>query len=99
MTKDIQSLPQGRTRLMRLLSEAGDVIYIDDVVKALQLDRTSAAQRLARWTEQGWLRRVGRGAYVAATLNTLGSDRVLDDPWVLVPALYAPAYIGGRTAA
>jgi hypothetical protein len=29
----------------------------------------------------------------------MGSDRVLDDPWVLVPALFAPAYIGGRTAA
>ncbi len=29
----------------------------------------------------------------------MGSSRVLDDPWVLVPALFAPAYIGGRTAA
>ena len=29
----------------------------------------------------------------------MASDRVLDDPWVLVPALFAPAYIGGRTAA
>ena len=29
----------------------------------------------------------------------MGSDRVLDDPWVLVPALFSPAYIGGRTAA
>ena len=76
-----------------------DVIHIDDVVIALQLDRTGAAQRLSRWAEQGWLRRVGRGAYVAASIDTMGSDRVLDDPWVLVPALFAPAYIGGRTAA
>ncbi len=29
----------------------------------------------------------------------MGLDRVLDDPWVLVPALFTPAYIGGRTAA
>jgi predicted transcriptional regulator of viral defense system len=72
---------------------------VEDVASALQLDRTAAAQRLSRWTEQGWLRRVGRGAYVAASINTLGSERVLDDPWVLVPALFAPAYIGGRTAA
>lgn len=75
------------------------MIHVDDVVSALQLDRTAAAQRLARWTEQGWLRRVGRGAYVAASIDTLGSDLVLDDPWVLVPALFSPAYIGGRTAA
>jgi predicted transcriptional regulator of viral defense system len=54
---------------------------------------------LSRWTEQGWLRRVGRGAYVPVSLDALGAERVLDDPWVLVPALYAPCYIGGRTAA
>lgn len=92
-------LPQGRAQLVRVLSAAGDVIHIDDVVGTLQLGRTAAAQRLSRWTEQGWLRRVGRGAYVAASIDTMGSDRVLDDPWILVPALFAPAYIGGRTAA
>jgi predicted transcriptional regulator of viral defense system len=92
-------LPRGRAQLVRVLSTAGDVIHIDDVVIALQLDRISAAQRLSRWTEQGWLRRVGRGAYVAASIDTMALDRVLDDPWVLVPALFAPAYIGGRTAA
>lgn len=92
-------LPRGRAQLVRVLSTAGDVIRVDDVVIALQLDRTGAAQRLSRWVEQGWLRRVGRGAYVAASIDTMGSDRVLDDPWVLVPALFEPAYIGGRTAA
>jgi predicted transcriptional regulator of viral defense system len=49
--------------------------------------------------EQGWLNRVGRGAYVPASIETLGSDRTLVDSWILVPALFAPAYIGGRTAA
>src|SRR3546814_11018753 len=91
-------LPQGRAQLVRVLSAAGDVIHVDDVASTLQLDRIAAAQRLSRWTEQGWLRRVGRGAYVAASIDTMGSDRVLDDPWILVPALFAPAYIGGRTA-
>ncbi len=92
-------LPRGREQLVRVLSTAGDVIHVDDVVSALRIDRTGAAQRLSRWTGQGWLRRVGRGAYVAASIDTMGSDHVLDDPWVLVPALFAPAYIGGRTAA
>lgn len=99
MYENTAHLPHGRAQLVRVLSAAGDVIHVDDVVSALQLDRTAAAQRLSRWAEQGWLRRVGRGAYVAASLDTMGSDRVLDDPWVLVPALFAPAYIGGRTAA
>lgn len=99
MDENAVRLPQGRAQLVRVLSAAGDVIHIDDVVTALQLDRTGAAQRLSRWAEQGWLIRVGRGAYVATSIDTMGSDRVLDDPWVLVPALFAPAYIGGRTAA
>lgn len=99
MNEQTVHLPQGRAQLVRVLTVAGDVIHIDDVVTALQLDRTAAAQRLSRWVEQGWLRRVGRGAYVAVSLDTMGSNRVLDDPWVLVPALFAPAYVGGRTAA
>lgn len=99
MEQNISRLPRGRAQLVLVLSAAGDVIHVDDVVAALQLDRTAAAQRLSRWAEQGWLSRVGRGAYVAASIDTMGADRVLDDPWVLVPALFAPAYIGGRTAA
>ena len=97
--ENILRLPRGRAQLVEVLSTAGDVIHVNDVVIALNLDRISAAQRLSRWAQQGWLRRVGRGAYVAASMDTMGSDRVLDDPWVLVPALFAPAYIGGRTAA
>ena len=99
MDENTTRLPRGRAQLVRVLSAAGDVIRIDDAVNALQFDRTRAAQRLSRWVDQGWLRRVGRGIYVAASMDTMGSDRVLDDPWVLVPALFAPAYIGGRTAA
>ncbi len=99
MNENSSCLPRGRAQLVRVLSVAGDVVHVDDVVAALQLDRSKAAQRLSRWVEQGWLRRVGRGAYVAASIETLGSERVLDDPWVLVPALFAPAYVGGRTAA
>jgi predicted transcriptional regulator of viral defense system len=99
MNQNTTRLPRGRAQLVRVLSATADVIQVDDVVGALNLDRIAAAQRLSRWTEQGWLRRVGRGAYVAASIDTMGSDLVLDDPWVLVPALFAPAYIGGRTAA
>ncbi|GEM_PF-148096 len=61
-------------------------------------DRTAAAKMLSRWTSQGWLRRVGRGAYVPVALDSLSSQHVLDDAWVLVPSLFAPAYVGGRTA-
>ncbi|WP_284422125.1 MULTISPECIES: type IV toxin-antitoxin system AbiEi family antitoxin [unclassified Bradyrhizobium] len=99
MKSTVSHLPQGRAQLQRVLSASGDVIHIEDVTKALDVSRVEAAKRLARWREQGWLSRVGTGAYVPAAVDTLGSERVLDDAWVLVPALFAPAYIGGRTAA
>lgn len=92
-------LPQGRAKLQQVLAASGDVIHIADVTKVLAISRTEAAKRLSRWREQGWLSRVGSGAYVPASIDTLGSERVLDDAWVLVPALFAPGYIAGRTAA
>jgi predicted transcriptional regulator of viral defense system len=92
-------LPRGRAQLRQVLAASGDVIHIADVTRALAVSRIEAAKRLARWREQGWLSRVGSGAYVPASIDTLGSDRVLDDAWVLVPALFAPGYIAGRTAA
>jgi predicted transcriptional regulator of viral defense system len=92
-------LPRGRSQLVKVLAAAGDVIHVVHVADVLSLSSIDAAKRLARWREQGWLSRVGRGAYVSASIDTMGSDRVLDDAWVLVPALFAPAYVGGRTAA
>ena len=97
MHQDI--LPTGRRKLVAVIRAAGDVIKIDDVVRTLSVGRTEASKLLSRWVRQGWLRRVGSGIYVSATLDLLESEHVLTDPWVLVPPLYGPAYIGGRTAA
>lgn len=72
---------------------------IDDAVKALGVSRTKAAKLLSRWAGQGWLRRVGTGTYVAIQLEFLDAKQVVEDPWILVPILFAPAYVGGRTAA
>ena len=92
-------LPTGRIRLVTVIQAAGDVVRIKDAAQALAISRTKAAKLLSRWAEQGWLRRVGTGVYVPVQLELLDSDQVLQDPWILVPALFSPAYIGGRTAA
>lgn len=89
----------GTARLAAILSAVGDVVHIDDVVAVLTVPRMRAAKLLSRWAAQGWLRRVGPGAYVPVELVLRGSRQVVQDPWVLVPALFDPAYIGGRTAA
>ena len=93
------TFPKGRRRLAAVIREAGDIVHIADAERALDVSRSDAAKLLSRWRGQGWLRRVGPGAYAPVGLDSLTSEQVLDDPWVLVPALYAPAYIGGRTAA
>lgn len=88
----------GKSRLAAVINAAGDVLHIEDVEATLAVSRTEAAKLLSRWAEQGWLRRVGPGAYVTVELALRDSERVIQDPWVLVPALFDPAYIGGRTA-
>ncbi len=92
-------LPVGKTKLVAVVKAAGDVVTIDDAVRTLNFSRTQAAKLLSRWTEQGWLRRVGAGTYVPVQIDMLDTDQVVQDPWVLVPALFNPAYIGGYTAA
>lgn len=88
-----------RRRLAKVLRTAGDMIRIGDAVHALAVTRVEAATILSRWTGQGWVRRVGPGIYAPAPLDAPESGHVLEDPWILVPVLYGPGYIGGRSAA
>lgn len=68
-TNPYLSLPEGRKHLAALVRSAGDVIRIDDAARVLGVDRSAAAKALARWVNQGWLRRVAHGAYVSASLG------------------------------
>jgi len=90
---------RARARLAAVLQTAGDLVTIDDIVAALGIDRVAAAKTLARWQRQGWLKRVGRGLYAPIPLDALNAQQVLKDPWVLVPALFSPGYVGGWSAA
>jgi len=93
------ALPHGRARLAAVIKTARPVVRIEDAEGALHISRTVAAKLLSRWASQGWLRRVGTGAYVPVQLELLDAEQVVDDPWILVPVLFDPAYVGGRTAA
>lgn len=88
-----------RARLSAVLQAAGELVTIEDAMKALAVDRDAATKILARWQHQGWLKRVGPGIYAPVPLDALTTEQVLKDPWILVPALFAPGYIGGWTAA
>jgi predicted transcriptional regulator of viral defense system len=92
-------LPKGRMQLSQVLRGAGEVVSVDDVSGILQIDRQVASKMLARWNEQGWMRRLRRGFYAPVPLAALGQEQVLEDPWVIVPELFGPACIGGWSAA
>ncbi len=89
----------GKSRLAAVINAAGDIVQIQDVEAVLKVSRAKASKLLSRWASQSWLRRVGPGTYVPVELALHDSEQVIQDPWVLVPALFEPAYIGGRTAA
>jgi len=92
-------IPKGRAQLSQVLQVAGELVSVDAVTKALQIDRRKATKLLARWGMQGWVKRLQRGLYAPVPIASLGQTQVLDDPWLIVPSLFGPAYIGGWTAA
>lgn len=67
--------------------------------QALQCDRSHAAKQLARWHEQGFLRRVRRGVYAIVPTAALSQEHVVADPWTLVPVTFREAYVAGWSAA
>lgn len=93
------SLPSHRARLAAVLRAAKEVVSVDIVTQTLGVEPRAAAKLLSRWKQQGWLRRIGPGLYVPVPLDLAGSEQVIADPWVLVPALFNQCYIGGWTAA
>jgi len=99
MRRENDSLPASRARLASVLRATKEVVSVDITSQVLGITRSAAAKLLSRWKEQGWLRRIGNGVYVSVPLDLAGSEQVIADPWVLVPALFAECYIGGWTAA
>lgn len=92
-------LPASRARLASVLRAAKEIVSVDNTSKSLGIERREAAKILSRWHSQGWLRRVGHGIYAPVPLDLASSEQVVADPWVLVPALFSPCYVGGWTAA
>lgn len=91
--------PTGRERLAEVLRNSSQLVSVDTTARVLRIDSATAAKLLARWRQQGWLRRVRRGLYAPAPLTAAPNDQVVEDPWILVPILYSPGYVGGASAA
>ncbi|MCY4150016.1 MAG: type IV toxin-antitoxin system AbiEi family antitoxin domain-containing protein [Gammaproteobacteria bacterium] len=85
-------------RLAAVFRETSGTFRIADAMRILGIDRPHASRLLAGWHSQGVIRRIAHGLYVPVPPSALGQTQVLDDPWVLVPDLYEPGYIGGWSA-
>jgi len=88
-----------RKQLSVVLRATRGLVTVDDVVAILRVERRRAAKLLARWTEQGWLKRVHRGTYAPVPLDASSETKTIANPWLLVPTLFEPAYVGGWSAA
>lgn len=92
-------LSKARQRLSFILRNTGPTFTVADVADVLGLDRVEASKILSRWATQGWVVRLRQGLYTAVPLKSSGGEIVLENPWLIVPAVFGDAYIGGWSAA
>ena len=88
-----------RQKLAGVLRQGGQLITVEDAALSLGVSRREAAKTLWRWSRQGWLKHLRRDLYAPVPLDATSLEQVLPDPWILVPHLFHPAYVGGWSAA
>ena len=93
------AIPRSRARFGQVAAQARPFISVAAAAAVLQTDPTRAAKQLARWHEQGLLRRVRRGTYSVVPPAAVLQERVILDSWTLVPEVFNHAYVGGWSAA
>jgi predicted transcriptional regulator of viral defense system len=90
---------RGRAELARVLQSTPRFVTPTDVVMALGVDAGAAAKKLARWAEEGWLRRVRRGLYIAVPVDAVNPAIWSEDPLVIAAEIWPDCYFTGWTAA
>lgn len=99
MDEAVNKTSKSRERLGKLLREGGELLTVDDTASILDIGNEDAAKALARWRNQGWFTRIKRGVYAAVPIEAETTERALEDAWIVIPELFAPAYVGGWSAA
>lgn len=89
----------GRAELASVVARGRRLVSVTDVATVLAIDRVTAAKKLSRWADQGWLRRVRRGLYIPVPLEAERPESWSEDPLLLADAVWAPCYFTGWTAA
>jgi predicted transcriptional regulator of viral defense system len=70
-----------------------------DVAAALNTDPDTAAKKLARWSAEGWVRRVRRGLYIGVPVDATNPGAWSEDALIVATEVWSPCYFTGWTAA
>jgi predicted transcriptional regulator of viral defense system len=90
---------KGRAELARVLALGRTFITPGDVAEALGVDTETAAKKLSRWAEDGWVRRVRRGLYIGVPVDASNPATWSEDALRVASAVWSPCYFTGWTAA
>jgi predicted transcriptional regulator of viral defense system len=91
--------PGGRAELAAILGSGRRFVRPADVVDELGVDADTAAKKLSRWAEQGWLRRARRGLYIPVPVDAANPAAWSEDALIVAAAVWSPCYFTGWTAA
>lgn len=90
---------RGRAELARVLASGRRFIAPADVVNELRVDADTAAKKLARWAEDGWVRRVRRGLYIGVPVHATNPAAWSEDALLVAAQVWSPCYFTGWTSA
>lgn len=90
---------RGRAELTQILASGRRFITPLDVARELAVDANAAAKKLSRWAEDGWVRRVRRGMYIAVPVDAANPAAWSEDPLVVAAAVWSPCFFTGWTSA
>lgn len=90
---------KGRAELTRVLGGGRRFITPSDVAESVEVDAQTAAKKLARWAEDGWVRRVRRGLYIGVPVDAANPAGWSEDALVVASEVWSPCYFTGWTSA
>lgn len=89
----------GRGELTAVMGRGRRFVSVDEAAAALHVEPATSAKKLARWADEGWLRRVRRGLYIAVPVDAENPSAWSEDALAIASAVWSPCYFTGWTAA
>lgn len=89
----------GRAELAQVIASGYRFITPADAAGTLGVDAEAASKKLARWADDGWVRRVRRGLYIGVPVQATNPAAWSEDALLVAARVWSPCYFTGWTAA